>query len=174
MSLKLSRSIRVDTAGQGLVNYLLRIHQSQVEIGLEKKSYYSKAPLQNLFEARVGVLGGENQATSKHTHRILCSARINPSKPGRVLSVTWTFSLFAGTRTTLALMPDWDTLDYGIQHQVLAHLPFAISSNIFHHGSFFLLTALLGAWIKTQRTRSSFMSTRSVFTQVVLGRMSLC
>lgn len=40
---------------------------------------------------------------------------------GRVLSVTWTSRLFAGTRTTLALMPDWDTLDYGIQHQVPDH-----------------------------------------------------
>lgn len=89
-----------------------------------------------------------------NTRILPCPVRIPLPPPEWVLPVTWISSLFAGTRTALAPMPDWDTLDYGIQHQVPAHWPFAISSNIFHCASFSLQAA---AWVRTQHT------TRSVY-----------
>lgn len=115
-----------------LASYLLRICrcQEKKKIWLRQKKQPKKTQLNKQtntsFKSRICFKPWwkswkVNTRQRVNTHRGLCSAGVYPWKPGRVLSVTWTFSLFAGTWTTLALMPDWDTLDYGIQHQVLAH-----------------------------------------------------
>lgn len=105
-----------------------------------------------------------------NTRILPCPVRIPLPPPEWVLPVTWISSLFAGTRTALAPMPDWDTLDYGIQHQVPAHWPFAISSNIFHCASFSLQAA---AWVRTQHTTRSVYCVCDLFFSFFLTHFGL-